>query len=161
VSTLTDGPSVTQALPGAADISGLVNQMEQAGLAVEYAEDGDPAMLAAGTGLGLYRIAQESLANIAKHAPTATAQVRFSVTPRRARLTVRNALLSAGAVPSDAVLAGGGGSGLAGMRARATQLGAELVAGPEDAAWVVDVRLPLHKGDGELWCGRKLPRLLR
>ncbi|HEX7717303.1 MAG TPA: histidine kinase [Marmoricola sp.] len=154
VSTLTDGPSATQALPGAADICGLVAQMELAGLHVEYVEDGDPAMLAHGTGLGLYRIAQESLANIAKHAPTATARVRFSVNRRRARLTVRNALTAQH-------VTGEGGSGIAGMRARAAQLGATVVAGPEDADWVVDVRLPLQQRDGELWCGRKLPRLLR
>ncbi|RNM12508.1 sensor histidine kinase [Nocardioides pocheonensis] len=159
VSTLTDGPSATQALPGAADICGLVAQMQLAGMPVEYAEDGDPGMLAHGTGLGLYRIAQESLANVAKHAPQATARVRFSVSPRRARLSVRNLLPSRAGhadVPIDA-----GGSGLAGMRARAEQLGATLVAGPEGEDWVVDVRLPLHQRDGELWCGRKLPRLLR
>jgi len=154
VSTLTDGPSPTQALPGAADIGGLVAQMELAGLAVEYVEDGDPAMLAHGTGLGLYRIAQESLTNIAKHAPEATARVRFSVSPRRARLTVRNALPDPHVIDES-------GSGIAGMRARAVQLGATIVAGPEDADWVVDVRLPLQQRDGELWCGRKLPRILR
>jgi signal transduction histidine kinase len=159
VSALTDGPTDTQALPGAADIRGLVAQMELAGLDVEYAEDGDPKMLAAGAGLGLYRIAQESLSNIAKHAPDATAQVRFSVSPRRARLTVRNVLpRGTGAI---AVASDDRGSGLAGMHARADQLGATVVAGPEDADWVVDVRVPLEQRDGELWCGRKLPRLLR
>jgi signal transduction histidine kinase len=161
VSTLTDGPSATQALPGAADICGLVAQMELAGLDVDYAEDGDPSMLASGTGLGLYRIAQESLANIAKHAPAATARVRFSVNPRRARLTVRNALPAAGRPDLDAGPLDARGSGLAGMRTRAAQLGATVVAGPEDADWVVDVRLPLQQRDGELWCGRKLPRVLR
>jgi signal transduction histidine kinase len=155
VSTLTDGPAATHALPGAADIGGLVAQMELAGLAVEYAEDGDPGMLAHPTGLGLYRIAQESLANIAKHAPTATARVRFSVSPRRARLTVRNTL------PAHAAPADHGGSGLEGIRARAEQLGATVVAGPEDGDWVVDVRLPLQQRDGELWCGCRLPRILR
>jgi signal transduction histidine kinase len=155
VSTLTDAPSAATALPGAADIGDLVAQMEQAGLDVEYAEDGDPAMLAPGTGLGLYRIAQESLANIAKHAPSATARVRFSVNPRLARLTVRNAL------PAPGGGIDGAGSGLTGMRARASQLGATLVAGPEDDGWLVDLRLPLRQSDGELWCGRKLPRILR
>jgi signal transduction histidine kinase len=157
VSTLTDGPAATRALPGAADICGLVAQMELAGLDVEYAEDGDPSMLAHGTGLGLYRIAQESLANIAKHAPTATARVRFSVNQRRARLTVRNALPAAGVE----LLGDHGGSGIAGMRARAEQLGATVVAGPDGDDWVVDVRLPLQQREGELWCGRKLPRILR
>jgi signal transduction histidine kinase len=156
VSTLTDGPAATRALPGAADICGLVAQMELAGLHVEYAEEGDPGMLAHATGLGLYRIAQESLANIAKHAPESTARVRFAVDPRRARLTVRNALPVHGLPVPDR-----SGSGLAGMRARAAQLGATVVAGPEDAEWVVDVRLPLRQEDGQLSCGRTLPRILR
>jgi signal transduction histidine kinase len=155
VSTLTDGPADARALPGAADIGGLVEQMELAGLAVEYAEDGDPGMLAHGTGLGLYRIAQESLANIAKHAPTATARVWFSVSPTQARLIVRNAL------PAVGPRIDGSGSGLAGMRARAAQLGGTLVAGPEHDQWLVDLCLRLEQRDGELWCGRKLPRLLR
>ena len=154
VSTLTDGPSATQALPGAADVAGLVAQMQLAGLSIEYVEQGDPAMLAHGTGLGLYRIAQESLANVAKHAPTATARVRFAVDRRRARLTVRNAL------PAHHTT-DGNGSGIAGIRARAAQLGASVVAGPDGADWVVDVRLPLQQRDGELSCGRTLPRFSR
>lgn len=157
VSTLTDGPTATRALPGAADIRQLVAQMEAAGLDVEYAEEGDADRLAHGTGLGLYRIAQESLANIAKHAPTATARVRFVVSLRQARLTVRNALPPGTALETSP----GEGSGLAGMRARAAQLGATVTAGPEGADWVVDVRLPLHLRDGELFCGRRLPRILR
>jgi signal transduction histidine kinase len=158
VSTLTDGPAATRALPGAADIAALVAQLELAGLDIEYAEEGDPSMLAHGTGLGLYRIAQESLANIAKHAPTTRARMRFAVNTRRARLTVRNAL-PAGS--GHGALLDEGGSGITGMRARAAQLGATLAAGPDDAEWVVDVRLPLQQRDGELWCGRKLPRSLR
>ena len=154
VSTLTDGPSATQALPGAADVAGLVAQMQLAGLAIEYVEQGDPAMLAQGTGLGLYRIAQESLANVAKHAPEATARVRFAVDRRRARLTVRNALPPHHTTDET-------GSGIAGIRARASQLGATVVAGPDGADWVVDVRLPLLQRDGELACGRTLPRFSR
>jgi signal transduction histidine kinase len=156
VSTLADGPSGTSALPGAADICGLVSQMELAGLSVDYVEEGEPGMLAHATGLGLYRIAQESLANIAKHAPESTASVRLWVDPRRARLTVRNALPARTAGQMDS-----GGSGLDGIRARAAQLGATVAAGPENSEWVVDVRLPLHQRDGQLWCGRTLPGILR
>jgi len=162
VSTLTEGPAEAHPLPGASDIGGLVEQMGLAGLDVEYAEEGDPAMLAQGTGLGLYRIAQESLANIAKHAPGSTARVHFSVRPRLARLTVRNALPDAATARTAAGAEGAvPGSGLAGMQARAAQLGGTLVAGPEDDHWLVDLRLRLEQRDGELWCGRKLPRILR
>ncbi|MCW2783611.1 MAG: Signal transduction histidine kinase [Marmoricola sp.] len=152
VSTLTDGPAVTQALPGGGDIGALVAQMERAGLAVEYVESGDPHRLAKATGLGLYRIAQESLANIAKHAPTSTARVQFSVTSRRAWLTVRNALPEGAATD-------GSGSGLAGMTARADQLGATLAADVVDGDWLVDLRVPLREHNGLLSCPLRAHKL--
>lgn len=146
VSTLAAGPAETHALPSAADIGALVDQMERAGLAIAYDEVGDPGRLADATGLGVYRIAQESLANIAKHAPAAGAQVRLTVTPTWARLQVRNPL--DGAAP----MVDGRGSGLAGMRARAEQLGANLVAGPDGEDWLVDLRLQLRERNGKLFC---------
>lgn len=145
VSTLAEGPADLHALPTGADIAGLVAQMQRAGLSVEYAESGDPQRLAQGTGLGLYRIAQESLANIAKHAPSSTARVRFDVTSRQARLVVRNAMPTRVAVD-------GSGSGLAGMSARAEQLGATLTAAASDGDWLVDLKVPLRERDGLLYC---------
>lgn len=152
VSTLADGPAETHSLPTAADIGGLVEQMGRAGLAVSYDEVGEPARLAQTTGLGVYRIAQESLANIAKHAPTGTATVRFTVTPTWARLIIRNPLSAAVAVEDC-------GSGLAGMQARAEQLGATLVTGPDGDDWLVDLKLQLRERDGMLWCPRLVRRL--
>ncbi|MCX6396944.1 MAG: histidine kinase [Propionibacteriales bacterium] len=145
VSTLAEGPAEVRALPTGTDIAGLVAQMERAGLAIDYSEAGEPKRLAQATGLGLYRIAQESLANIAKHAPGSTAQVRFEVTSRQARLVVRNAL------PAD-VTADGTGSGLAGMSARAEQLGATLAVAPVDGYWLVDLTVPLRERNGLLSC---------
>ncbi|RNL60654.1 histidine kinase [Nocardioides marmoriginsengisoli] len=145
VSTLADGPSETRALPSGSNIADLVAQLERAGLHVEYDEAGDPGRLAQATGLGLYRIAQESLANIAKHAPGSTARVRFSVTSREARLVVRNAL------PAK-VVSDGAGSGLAGMSARAEQLGARLTTTAVDGDWLVDLVVPLRERNGLLSC---------
>lgn len=145
VSTLAEGPTDTQALPSGADIGALVAQMERAGLSIEYVEAGDPRRLAQATGLGLYRIAQESLANIAKHAPGSTAQIRFEVSSRQARLVVRNAL------PAR-VVTDGAGSGLAGMSARAEQLGATLAAAPAGTDWLVDLKVPLRERNGLLCC---------
>ncbi len=150
VSTLADGPSSTQALPGGAEIADLVAQMERAGLEIAYEQTGDPARLAQATGLGLYRIAQESLANIAKHAPTSTARVLFSVTPRQARLVVRNALPDP--ARSSAPRPDGPGSGLAGMSARAEQLGATLSAQQDADDWLVDLTVPLRERNGLLSC---------
>jgi signal transduction histidine kinase len=152
VSTLADGPTATEALPSGSDIAGLVAQMERAGLAIDYDESGDPRRLAQATGLGLYRIAQESLANIAKHAPASTARVQFSVTSQQAHLVVRNEL------PAG-VVADSRGSGLAGMSARAEQLGASLAAEARDGVWLVDLTVPLRERNGLLSCPWK-PRKL-
>lgn len=143
VNSLAEGPSPARTLPGAESIGALVQQMSDAGLVVEYDESGDPSTLPTSTGLGLFRIAQESLANVAKHAPTSTAHVRLVVNGRGARLVVRNEL-----VGSDALLrrrGQGDGSGLAGMQARAEQLHATLSSGPQGGAWVVDLRVPASR----------------
>ena len=151
VSTMADGASERHALPGAADIAALVRELSDAGLAVAYDEEGDPARLPASAGLGLYRIAQESLANAVKHGGAdAQVRVRLSVAGARARLQVSNPL------PAGRPRPDGLGSGLAGMQARAAQLGARLDAGPADGAWVVDVRLGASARGGELPCGRSL-----
>jgi signal transduction histidine kinase len=133
-----------RALPGAADIRALVQSTRAAGLSVDYEERGQPATVSAAAGLGLYRIAQESLANVAKHAPGAPAWVRLDVDGDRARLTVRNELPARPAGPA------GDGAGLSGMAARAAQLGGTLRAGPDGTCWLVDVSVdacePLPEG---------------
>ncbi|MCR1785238.1 hypothetical protein KVF89_22050 [Nocardioides carbamazepini] len=152
VSAMADGTAERHALPTGSDIAALVRQMAGAGLAVEYDEQGDPAALPAAAGLGLYRIAQESLTNVVKHAGAdAQVRVRFSVTGARARLRVTNPLPAGRPRPDEL------GSGLAGMQARAAQLGARLDAGPTGGDWVVDVRLggPARSGF-ELPCGHTL-----
>lgn len=154
VSTMAHGAADRHALPGGADIAALVAEVSGAGLPVEYDEQGDPGVLAAATGLGLYRIAQESLANVARHGGEgAPARVRLAVTGSTAHLRITSPL-APGRPRTD-----GQGSGLAGMQARAEQLGARLTAGPEGAEWVVDVRLggqPRSPGVAELPCGRPL-----
>jgi signal transduction histidine kinase len=155
VSAMADGAGTRQALPGAADIAALVREVDQAGLRVEYDERGDLTQLADATGLGLYRIAQESLANVAKHAPGSTARVALSVSRGSARLVVRNELNGVRARRTDGL-----GSGLAGMHARAAQLGASLTAGQDGDDWLVDVRLGQRSGV-ELACGHSIPGLGR
>jgi signal transduction histidine kinase len=136
ISGMTDEGASRHSLPGAADIAALVREVDQAGLRVEYDEHGDLSQLTAPTGLGLYRIAQESLANVAKHAPGSTAQVTLTVGRGSARLLVRNHLNGSRGRRADGL-----GSGLAGMHARAAQLGASMTAGQLGEDWLVDVRL--------------------
>lgn len=134
VGLLAGAPAGTRPLPGAADIADLVGRTRAAGLNVRYEQEGDLTPVGASEGLGLYRIAQESLANIAKHAPDAVAEVALRVGPAGTRLSVRNGLRPG--APR------GAGSGLPGMYARAGQLGAELRAGPRGEHWLVEVVVP-------------------
>ena len=125
----------TQALPGIEEITTLVDQTRGAGVEVRYELMGDVALVEPGCGLGLYRIAQESLANIVKHAPASRAEVRLVIDADAARLTVRNTL--------STVEHGKNGAGLDGMATRALHLGAVLTAGPCERDWVVDVTVPI------------------
>jgi signal transduction histidine kinase len=140
VSVLSSGGSSSQALPGIADIPALVAECRTAGLAVDYACSGEACDISDVTSLGIYRIVQESLANIAKHAPTSVATVTLTQTPDGLRLCVRNTLPAGRPDPLD------DGIGLSGMAARAEQMGARLQAGPDADGWSVDLHVPSKAG---------------
>jgi signal transduction histidine kinase len=110
--------------PGVPDIKALVARTRAAGLPLELAEEGSPRPLAPGAGLALYRVAQEALTNVLKHAgPGASAQVTLHWEPERVTVVVRD----------DGAGAGGGdgrGRGLAGMRERVGPHGGTVRAGP-------------------------------
>jgi signal transduction histidine kinase len=126
-------------LPGAADIQTLVADYRRAGLDVELGVRGDPSDLTAATGLGLYRIVQEALANVAKHAPGASVRVELAI-EAGVELRVRDSGRSGGTpiIRSD----GGAGLGIHGMRERAILLGGTLHAGPDGDGWAVRCSLP-------------------
>ena len=122
-------------LPGAGDLEALVDGFRAAGLAVTLSIDGDLASLPAAAGLGLYRVAQESLTNVVKHAPGAPALVQVRVAGGEVRLSVSNP------VPVTASV-GPGGSGLSGMASRAGQLGGRLETGASGDRWQVELVVP-------------------
>jgi signal transduction histidine kinase len=122
--------------PDARDIDTLVASYTSAGRRVTLTVDGDVSRLAPATGLALYRIAQESLANAAKHAPGAAAALEITVGADRVQLRVHNPM--DGTVPAD-----GAGLGLSGMRQRAQSCGGHVDAGPGGAEWVVHADLPV------------------
>ncbi|UUV31288.1 histidine kinase [Amycolatopsis roodepoortensis] len=136
VGLLADSPSGSAPLPGVEDIATLVERTRSAGLAVRYTQEGDLGRVGASEGLGLYRIVQESLVNVVKHAPGATAEVRLNAGRSGLKLTVSNTL------PATVRRAAEDGSGLAGMAVRAAQLGADLSAGPSGRQWIVQVTVP-------------------
>lgn len=130
--------AATAPTAGLEDVPALVADFRGAGLDVGYDAHGDLEQVPATTALGLYRIVQESLANVAKHAPGSRVTVRLDVARDPGELVVTSDL------PRGA-RRNLGGSGLSGMAERALQLGARFSAGPDDRSWVVRVELP--RGD--------------
>ena len=130
--------------PGLAQLGELVEQMKDAGLPVTLTTDvglpADPSL-----GLAVYRIVQEGLTNVLRHAPDA-AWVQVSVTqpePGRVEVCITNAT-SAG----TAGVGTGAGQGLMGVRQRVAVWNGELDAGPTPAGgWAL--RAQLHTGTHE------------
>jgi signal transduction histidine kinase len=132
-----EGTGTAAPMPTAADISELVREFEAAGLDVDYELSGDPRALAPATGLALYRVAQESLSNVVRHAPGAPTSISLRIEPDMVQLHVRNRLAQADVAPRA-----DGGLGVRGMQERVTLLGGALRAGPDGNGWSVDVELP-------------------
>jgi signal transduction histidine kinase len=129
---------------GLAQLDSLVAGAGATGLEVRTRVEGTPRPLPAGTDLAAFRIVQESLTNVTRHAgpATATVLVRYGADD----LTVR--VDDDGRGPAAAPGPGNGtGNGIRGMRERVTALGGELTAGPRPGGgFRVQARLPL---DGE------------
>ncbi|TYC01429.1 two-component sensor histidine kinase [Micromonospora sp. WP24] len=124
--------------PDLPELPALVAAARRAGMTVTL-DDGAPADLPAPVGLAAYRIAQEGLANAARHA--AGAAVRVTLRAHDGRLTVRVSN-AAGGAPAAAERADGG-HGLTGMRERAVALGGTFTAGPlDDGGYAVEAVLP-------------------
>jgi signal transduction histidine kinase len=149
VGLLEAGPTKMAPEPGLADIPILIDDFVSAGLPVTLRTDGRQQQVSATVGLALYRIAQESLANIAKHAMSSKADVGLSISPTHASLSVVNNLpVAVVAAPASC-----SGRGLAGMRQRVELLGGVLDAGPCSEGWSVRADIPLNEAN--TWrCGR-------
>lgn len=142
------GDATSPPLPGIDDLPGLVAGYADAGVAVHLDVDGDPEVVSAATGLCLYRIAQESLANASRHAPGSPVEVRLCISPDRAVLQVRNA----GSASTDGNgNLGAGGRGIPGMRERVAAVGGLLSAGDDAGDWLVEAAVPLVRPAGSRW----------
>jgi signal transduction histidine kinase len=129
--------------PGLARLDDLVAQSRAAGVEVRVTRSGDEGRaLAPGIDLAAFRIVQEALTNVARHAGPTTAEVRL--THRADGLDVE--VLDDGAGPGGGPSPGSGlgsGHGVAGMRERAEAAGGTLEAGPRPGfGWRVHARLP-------------------
>ena len=130
---------VRQVVPGA--LADLVAESTAVGLPVTLTECGDPAPMSPAVGRTVYRVARESLTNVHKHAPGATATVSVHYGPSRVSVVVRNSIPPG---PPDAELrAAGTGTGLLGLRGRVEMVGGTLTAEPlADGGFEVRAELP-------------------
>ncbi|HET9289716.1 MAG TPA: sensor histidine kinase, partial [Actinomycetes bacterium] len=123
---------------GLAQLDSLVAGAGATGLEVRTRVEGTPRPLPAGTDLAAYRIVQESLTNVTRHAGPARASVRIAYGEKDLTVQVDDD----GRGPSAAN--GPGGNGIRGMRERVVALGGELTTGPRPGGgFRVRARLPI------------------
>jgi len=143
--------------PGVARIPALLSRVCAAGVPVELsveAPGGMPRDLPPGVDLAAFRVVQEALTNVIKHAGQARTMVRLGYGPRDLLITVSDdgppAGLGPPVAPSGAGSgSGSGGRGLIGLRERIAVYGGELDAGPRPGGgWRLAARIPLDPAAG-------------
>ena len=126
--------AVVAPTPGLADLGGLVESARSAKLAVELEVRGDPSV-PEGVGVAVFRMVQEALTNVIKHAQATKCRIDIDIGPGELRLEVTD---DGSAGPRE----NRHGQGLIGMRERAALFGGDLVAGPAPAGgWLVATTL--------------------
>ena len=126
--------------PGLDRLDILVARTTEAGVPVDLVHDGERARMTATVELTAYRIVQESLTNVLRHAGPARATVRLTHAPDALLVEITDT--GRGPAGDD------GGQGITGMRARAGAVGGTLEAGPgRNGGFTVRARLPLDGRD--------------
>ena len=148
-----DGPDGRPAAPrtpvgGLRDLDRLITRVGHAGVHVDLQVDGPPVDVPASVDLSAFRIIQEALTNVVKHAATPDCQVRLAYRERELSLEV----LDEGDAGQAAAAGAAGlstGHGLIGMRERVHLCGGEFSAGPRPGrGFRVAATLPLEPGSG-------------
>ena len=130
-----------------AGIVALVERRRAAGLAVQMTVTGSDSGVPAAVDITLYRLVQEALTNIVKHAPSAEAEVNVAIEPGVVDVLVRN---SPPKEPAGSLAPAGAGQGLIGMRERVESCGGHLSYGPRpDGGFEVLARIPLTAAGAE------------
>jgi signal transduction histidine kinase len=129
--------------PGLAGLDGLLDEVRAAGLPSRLSVEGKPQQLPDGAQLAVYRIIQESLTNIRRHAQEPTgADVRLRYLQDSIDLEITNDGRCGDRAPAHA---GHVGHGIAGMRERAAAYGGVIDAGPTtNGGWRVHTRLNIQ-----------------
>lgn len=137
-----DGGSPAAPQPRLSDVPALVERARETGLLIEFSVEGDVRDVAPGIELSAYRIVQEALTNVRKHAGDADAHVRLRYDERQLEVQVEDN--GDGGVAAD----NGTGHGLIGMRERVEFFGGDFAAGPRAGrGFRVTAHFPIAAGD--------------
>jgi signal transduction histidine kinase len=130
------------ATPTLSDLPALIGKLRGAGLPVSYHSTGMPRPYSTAVEWSAYRIAQEALTNVTKHAAGARARVQIDHGASELTITVAD-----DGSPDPARSTAGDGLGIPGMKERAGLLGGTLTAGPQPGGgFTVTARLPTPEG---------------
>ncbi|CAM3351755.1 sensor histidine kinase [Stackebrandtia soli] len=132
--TLAPPTSTAPVTRGVADLRALVDNAAAEGLRVRVQVDGDARRLPPSVDTAVYRIAQEALTNVLKHADASGARIEIAYLPDVVTIAITDNGRGGNGAP---------GTGLTGMRQRAESLGGVFEAGPgETGGFTVRARLP-------------------
>jgi signal transduction histidine kinase len=127
-------------LPGPDRLAVLTASFQaDTGVAARFTSSGTPRELASAVRLALYRVTQEALTNVRKHARPSRVEVCLQYLDDELTLTIED---FAAHPAGTAAVPPGGGYGLTGMRERAELLGGTLDAAPTDTGFLVRLRVP-------------------
>ncbi|MFJ9904367.1 sensor histidine kinase [Streptomyces sp. NPDC101152] len=144
-----DGDAEHSPQPTLERLGALVENTRAAGLTVSVRTVGERRSLPSGVQLSAYRIVQEALSNVLRHAPGASARVEVQYIPYGLQVDVVNSRPERPAPASP-----GAGHGLLGMRERVAMLGGDLSAGPQpDGGYKVSAFIPVNTLAGGLEYG--------
>jgi signal transduction histidine kinase len=139
--------------PGLDELREMVGRVVTAGVPVELHITGTPRDLPPGLGLAVFRVVQEALTNVIKHAGKPKTEVRLNYEPAALVVEVADngrSIPAAAPAPDagGAGVPGGAGMGLLGLRERVALYGGELAAGPRaGAGWLVKARIPVEPAE--------------
>jgi signal transduction histidine kinase len=132
--------AVRSPVPGLADLPTLVASVAAGGLTVDVRTEGDLESVPSGVSLAAYRVIQEALTNVVRHAGHTSAHVVVQAAKDHVVVQIENAAPSGSA---RRVSPAGGRHGAVGMRERVELYGGTLRAGPSaDGGWSVQASLP-------------------
>jgi signal transduction histidine kinase len=129
-----DGGDLAQQ-PGLDDLGGVIEQARKAGVAITYAVEGAPRPLPGGLDASAFRIVQEAVTNVIRHAGGAAAAVTVHYGDEALELRVTDE-------GGESTATANGGHGLVGMRERVAAFNGTLEAGPRDLGFEVRAEIP-------------------